>query len=209
MLFRMRQHRLLFLLVFFLATPLHAASILDLGDFHGSEVPARDGEEWLALTCSGDSCIVVPTRVRVEPFMDMYDKPREKSGRQVSVPMPAEDVVMLIRDVPGVVSGSVRTVPESDFDGNAMKFEGERYDLVASEEDGAVTLRSGRRSQPIGKGGYRWTVQWAGDLDRDGKLDFVVSFDGDNVWGLELFLSSLARPGEMVHRAAVVNHFGC
>jgi hypothetical protein len=209
MLFRMRQHRLLLLLTFLVATPLTAGSILDLGDFHGKEVPARDGEEWLALTCNGDSCIVVPTRVRVEPFADIFDKPGEKRGRQVSVPMPAEDVVMLIRDVPGVVSGSVRTVPESDFDGNAMKFDGERYDLVVNEEDGAVTLRSGRRSQPVGEGGLVWTVQWAGDLDRDGKLDFVVSLDGDNTWGMELFLSSLARPGELVHRAAVIHHYGC
>ncbi|HKO59125.1 MAG TPA: hypothetical protein VJ276_24880 [Thermoanaerobaculia bacterium] len=204
----MRRHRLLLLILFF-AVPLRAGTILDLGDFHGKEVPARDGEEWLALTCSGDSCVVLPTRVRVEPFADMSDKHGQKSGRQVSVAMPAEDVVALLRDVPGVVSGSVRTVPESDMDGNAMKFDGERYELVVDEKDGAVSLRSGRRSQQIGEAGMVWTVQWAGDLDRDGKLDFIVSFDGDNVWGLELFLSSNARPGAMVHRAAVVNHFGC
>jgi hypothetical protein len=208
MLFRMRQHRL-FLLAFLFAAPLSAGTILDLGDFHGEEVPARDGQEWLALTCSGDSCIVVPIRVRVEPFRDMSDNPSDKSGRKVSVPMPAEDVVALLRDVPGVVSGSVRTVPESEMEGNAMRFDGERYDLVVNENDGAVSLRNGRRMQPIGEGGMVWTVQWAGDLDRDGRLDFIVSFDGDNTWGLELFLSSSARPGEMVHRTALIHHFGC
>jgi len=47
---------------------------------------------------------------------------------------------------------------------------------------------------------------WAGDLDADGKPDFLVSF-GIGTYNIALFLSSLAKPGELVGEAARFSYF--
>jgi hypothetical protein len=46
---------------------------------------------------------------------------------------------------------------------------------------------------------------WAGDLDGDGKLDLLMNFT-DYFWGTTLFLSSLAKPGELVGAAGHFNY---
>ena len=44
-------------------------------------------------------------------------------------------------------------------------------------------------------------IRWAGDIDRDGKLDFLVNLSSnDHVSGLTFFMSSLAQEVELVHR---------
>jgi hypothetical protein len=47
---------------------------------------------------------------------------------------------------------------------------------------------------------------WAGDLDADGKPDFLISF-GMGSYKVALFLSSLARPGELVGEAGRFDYF--
>jgi hypothetical protein len=47
---------------------------------------------------------------------------------------------------------------------------------------------------------------WAGDLDADAKPDFLISF-GLGSYDIGLFLSSLARPGELVGEAARFRYF--
>jgi hypothetical protein len=50
---------------------------------------------------------------------------------------------------------------------------------------------------------YLW---WAGDLDGDGKLDFILCKDGfDGFYSVVLYLSSLAKPGELVGEAGSVH----
>ena len=51
---------------------------------------------------------------------------------------------------------------------------------------------------------------FAGDLDRDGKLDLVFdTTDHYNVARPTLFLSSQARPGELLHEVARTTSVGC
>jgi len=54
----------------------------------------------------------------------------------------------------------------------------------------------------IPAGQYLW---WAGDLDGDGKLDLLVSWDDDA--DVTLYLSSLAKPGELVGFAGSFKFF--
>lgn len=67
---------------------------------------------------------------------------------------------------------------------------------------------TGCRSADVDGGGvtppkqYLW---WAGDLDGDGKLDLIVSWDDDA--DMTLYLSSLAKPGELVGFAGSFNFF--
>jgi hypothetical protein len=52
-------------------------------------------------------------------------------------------------------------------------------------------------------------VRWIGDLDHDGKPDFVVNFNfaSDGSQNFTLFLSSLAKPGEIVGLAGHFSYF--
>jgi len=223
----MRRHRLLFLLsAFLLASPLWAGQILDLGSFHGREVPARDGDEWLGLFCKRDVCTVVPTRVRVERFRDMYDGENEATGRMVSIDGLPDELVCLLKNVPGVEVGSVTTVPERDIsddrDRATVVYNGATYELRRTlpepkhyDEPARLMLRAEGKVQTLAveykldDGGPVWVVQWAGDLDRDGKLDLVLSCDGYNFSAVELFLSGKAKEGELMHAVASIHHFGC
>jgi len=223
----MRRHRLLSLLFAVLfAAPLWAGQILDLGAFHGSEVPARDGDEWLGLFCNQDSCTVAPTRVRVERFRDMSDGENETTGRSVSIDGLPDELVCLLKNVPGIEAGSVPTVPDRDIvddrDKATVVYNGVTYHLRRSlpepnalDDPARLLLRGEGKVQTIAveykldDGGPVWTVQWAGDLDRDGRLDLIVSCDGYNFSALELFLSSKAREGELVRAVATIHHVGC
>ena len=63
-------------------------------------------------------------------------------------------------------------------------------------------------TQPIHEGTadwgfHRWSVRFIGDLDGDGKPDILLSMSGPKDGELTiLFLSSLAKPGELVAKAA-------
>ena len=77
-----------------------------------------------------------------------------------------------------------------------------------SLDDAKVVLSDGRQTQVLySVDGYadepRFDVPWAGDVDRDGKLDLVVNLNGK--YGVHLYrllLSSKARPGQLVGEAA-------
>jgi len=63
--------------------------------------------------------------------------------------------------------------------------------LVATENDNAVELR------------------WAGDLDGDGKVDLLFEDRGYNWSSLRLFLSTAAKPGQILGEVAQFYQTGC
>jgi hypothetical protein len=52
------------------------------------------------------------------------------------------------------------------------------------------------------------TISWIGDLDGDGKLDYILNFNG--IGGFQdLYLSSVAEKGNAVKLVARLRYFGC
>lgn len=103
-----------------------------------------------------------------------------------------------------------------------------RLDCAAAAADASSTctllLQLGKRSQTLatwqaqartpgpwmlGNDAYPH-LRWAGDLDRDGRLDLLIDVsDHYNVSQPTLFLSSQARDDELVHQAAELRSVGC
>ena len=76
--------------------------------------------------------------------------------------------------------------------------------------DSRVALSDGSVTQEVytpeaeACGEAHFAVHWAGDLDRDGRLDFVATFSPKySSHPRQLFLSSAAGPGELVAEVAV------
>lgn len=52
-------------------------------------------------------------------------------------------------------------------------------------------------------------VVWAGDIDRDGKIDLILSSSFENGESTQLFLSSQATHQELAKAVAIVTRLGC
>jgi hypothetical protein len=99
--------------------------------------------------------------------------------------------------VPRIVQSPDGTAPES-------------HNHDASEPELIFELRAYGKRQRLGT--YSWDIEgarplsgpeylrWAGDLDRDGKLDLLMSY-ASRGWNTVLYLSSLAGEGEIVGEA--------
>ena len=74
--------------------------------------------------------------------------------------------------------------------------------LSGYREPQATTMSLGDDASP--------TLLFAGDLDRDGKLDLIFNTtDHYNVSRPTLFLSSQSKPGELLHEVAQYESVGC
>ena len=75
---------------------------------------------------------------------------------------------------------------------------------------GHLLLTVNQQTQMLSDYFCYFTLLWAGDIDGDGKLDFVISDENDNGGNsISLYLSTFAKPGELVGFAAVCGSSGC
>ena len=209
-----------------------------LGEFHGEETRARDGETWFALRHEGARTWLEPVVVRVEAIHDpILDGDDERSGRRVSTPSLGEEPLALLRGA-GLVAGSLSSaergalplVPGSwrrietraiaavelllDCDVSApdAPFECEltlRNDVLeqvlhtfsaSRSEDGQIMLGD--------DGGAE--LRFAGDLDRDGRMDLVLDLrDHYNVQRTEVWLSGGDANGDLLRLATAHETTGC
>jgi len=202
--------------------------LLLTGEFHGDEVSVKDGEVWTGLYKKGAGFELRNAAVTVESIEDVVlDKPGQKTGKLVGV-KGDEEPVFLIRGLPGVEEGPVVT-RYAGWDwlkpGVSMKLGllGKEYTLYVTGEgeddwnikDYRLLLASGGKTQELAR--YETccddtmpAIIWAGDLDRDGVLDFYLDLsDHYNMSKRTLFLSSLAGNGEIVGKAAELVTTGC
>lgn len=139
--------------------------------------------------------------------------------------------ILLLSNVPRVTPGPAITVAQDDDLRNQRqlmyvlgktKYELRLESNAADRCDAVVTLTSGKRSQrlfdmrrPSRADGHLacddplFMVHWAGDLDRDARLDLVATFSRKyTIHPRLLFLSSSAGRGELVAQVARYDGIG-
>ena len=208
----------------------------DIGDNYYDAPPpvVREQTTWLGLFIKGGTSDQQTRESHLEVTRVRF-VPRKESGptvyRLVTAPPGA---VLLLSGVPRLSAGAAITVSQ-DIDLGGEKREGEfwlgsrRYRIrLDSKEpnycDAVITLTQGGRRQKLfdaaGPGTTNdpalvvscdephFTVHWAGDLDRDGRLDMLVTFSQRYSYHpRQLFLSSGARSGELVAQVARYDRF--
>lgn len=222
-----------------IAARVAAIELLVPGDYHGDEIAAEDGATWHALVQDEHgSAHLEPRRVGIESVNDpVLDAEDGATGKRVGVGQ--DDVLFYVRDLPGVASGPVATAYAGRgdplsltgldrefqlFDRNAGRL---RLDCKGTDvtRDCALLLSHEGRVQALGHwtadasagesqimlGSDAWPhLRWAGDIDRDGRLDLLIDMtDHYNVSAPTLFLSTQAKDGELVGAAAVLRSVGC
>lgn len=207
------------------------------GTFHQGEAVARHGEHWLALRVQADDARLDTTRLRVNTVFDeLLDAEGQATGSEVG--SDKADVLTYLRGT-GLHAGPVvqalieDTAGDSGLVAQTLTLGDKAYRLatrceVAVAEGGfmcGIMLIEGERSQTL----VRMTAQsvegrpglmlgsdasphliFAGDLDRDGKLDLI--FDTTDHYNLSrpvLFLSGAAEGDELLHAVAEHSAVGC
>ena len=213
--------------------------ILQVGQFHSNEVSAKSGEVWFGLYPTKNGYELISSRITVEAIYDpIVDNKDEKTGKKVAVDQPVKPL-FLVKGVESLNGGLVKTVfsgREFLYPGQTMtlKFdEKDHYALAAFGEAGTRGV-----ARPFGEIIiYNYEIKishspwvhsqvlasfdaiamdgrpillWAGDLDRDGKLDLLMDLTNHyNVTVYTLFLSSMSKGNNLLQKVAEFRTVGC
>jgi len=163
------------------------------------------------------------TNVPTTHWLGLFDrelKPvRVRAISEKSLEVTPRNPRMILRDIPGVTAGPVH---EADYSNQqievnqpfAIKFRGESFEL-RRDASNRITLHHGMHVQvlfpkPEFVDEEHFEVVWTGDLDRDGKLDLITVLSPKySGYPYEVWLSSRAGKGEIVHRVARYNFAAC
>jgi len=215
------------------------ARVIETGQFHGYEIHARTGERWLGLFVTGRWSVLRYSTIKVtKVFDDITDYgTRQKTGKRVGVNSPRQPL-LLASHATVLTPGPVRTafkMKEGDYSQGLDQFPltlrlGHRsyvLKVVAPDQkaqpcpdinfpkDARLVLISGRSQQvlyilDVCGNDPNWYLVWAGDLDRDGKLDLYVNVTQHyDLSERKLFLSSPARRGKLVREVGSFDTGGC
>jgi hypothetical protein len=205
-----------------------SAQIWRAGTLHEDEVIGKTGEQWIALLRTDSGYALAWTTVTVTDATNGL-MPSDKS---VSVERQSE-TLWLFRGIPSFREGPVQTVycgTQSIDAGYGINLNGVRgsqtwSNLYAKQvKDGDVVsgyeLTLSTHAMPeriqILESRIGWDpdarpfLLWAGDLDRDGRLDLVIDMQTHyNSSEPTLFLSSAADSATLVKRVASFRTIGC
>ena len=216
--------------------------ILVPGEYHGDEVQATSGAGWLGLFQpeAGDM-VVAQVKLHVDTVLDaLLDENGPPTGKRVG--SSGGPAVLLMKDVPRVEPGPVRTIAADVLlvPNEPVSLALEATQPVVLELACAAPASSRGRAQSTCKlvlraeaepksqvlrtyeaywdeGGFGGAgndapvrILWAGDLDRDSRLDLLVDLtDHYNVSRPTLFLSSSAQGDSLVAVVAEHQSTGC
>lgn len=219
-----------------LAKPQVLPQLLEAGEgFHGDEVKARSGEQWLGLFVTEAGSELRETTLRIRFVHDaIVDEGNQATGKSVRVNSVTQPL-FLLRNVAAVVAGPVKTIFHvaplerhslSDHPVVSLKLGTQTYELKLVGEKATsdaflprhprLVLTDGLNTQMLLSleedeiENLDWSLQWAGDLDGDGKLDLYADLpEHYNVSRRKLFLSTYAKPGQLVAEVAEFVTTGC
>ncbi len=204
-------------------------ALLEVGSFHGDEVPLNEPKDWLGVFCKQLVCDARHTTIKTARVHDevVDEDTKANTGTSVSVSS-QEQPLFLVRGI-APTSRSIPTVFQGEKNMVAgdllpIGFSGANYELrVDGKKMEDEPLPKGSRlifsngstmqevfSLPEGGNDPYITVLWVGDIDGDGKPDLLVITSWHyNVSHKVLWLSSLAKPGQLVGLAAIFETTGC
>jgi hypothetical protein len=171
------------------------------------------GEGWLGLAPDGHRWKLAPARIRLEPA--------QPDGTVVDVTSNVKNAVALLRckslrqgrvDAANLTFPNGARVIEPGVDPLRFAFHGRQYTLRYTASGAVIAEGDGKRSVLHDFGGstppFRTTLIWAGDLDRDGRLDFLMEFESDLGASFCLFTSGRAKENELIGEAGCMNVSG-
>ncbi|ABB11045.1 hypothetical protein Bcep18194_B0931 [Burkholderia lata] len=171
------------------------------------------GDGWLALAPSGNRWNLAPARIRLTPA--------QPDGAVVDVTPDVKKAVALLR-CKSLTQGRVEAANLAFRNGGRViepgreplrfAFQGRRYALRYTASGAVIAEGGGKRSVLHDFGGdtppFRVTLIWAGDLDRDGRLDFLMEFGSEIGTNFCLFTSGNAKENELVGPAGCLDVSG-
>lgn len=213
------------------ASPSEQIQIMSTGQYHGDEITARFGiaRGWFALIVSDKQAELVPSSPKISRVFDpVVDDEEMKSSYSAKLVEDTQHDPLLMIKASWLKTGPIvqakLTENRQGFVWNDMHFNMVRACGKASSKDSLlqckVELSDGKSRQFIidtaepnqdYSDEFASTVEivWAGDIDRDGKPDFILlntHYNGENT---QLFLSSEAEKKKFVKSVARVYRVGC
>jgi hypothetical protein len=197
------------------ATPQAGGTVLTLDDAGSSFLFTRpfptDGRAWFGVFSDGDGSRIAPVDVHWTAELDAGDS-------TFALILSTDVPTLLVADVPGIRPGPVMAVfpfaqpltAEERSQTIALGTTTYALTLGGSDPmlcDATVALSDGTRSQPLYSAVQQvfscdeahFAVDWAGDLDGDGRLDLVTTFSPKySVFPRRLYLSTAAAAGDLV-----------
>jgi len=209
----------------FFTTPIATSTSLELV-VGGNPVPA--GEGWWILACDND-CALYTATLKVSETTVMGRNNEQIHAQKLQwMPIPVGQVVAIFKPAAasnklhfktGVVKTMDDSMRSSDTMNVSIPIDNRQTALLIPrvmssppEQIDRLELRIGSKYQSLP--GYEVSeseidgiqfLSWAGDLDNDGKLDLIISHSGQQVDDA-LYLSSLARPNELVRLAGSMKY---
>ncbi|QVN21260.1 hypothetical protein [Burkholderia pyrrocinia] len=171
----------------------------------------KDG--WLGLAMSRNHWKLAPARIRFEPA--------RPGGEAVDITSDLEKAVALFHCTSlrqGAVDAANLAFPaggrtiEPGVKPVRVGFHGRQYDLRYTASGSVIAEGGGKRSVLHDFGGsmppFRVSLIWAGDLDRDGRPDFLMEFESGIGTNVCLFTSGSANKNELVGTAGCMEVSG-
>ena len=216
--------------------PAYKIEMLRVGTLHEEETMAKSGETWLGLFNHKGKSYLTTTKIKLSRFHDIGDgeNKKRKTGKEIDVAN-TDKPTILLKNAKTLKVGKVTTLflqDEKKYEESNLKngfkkeftLKGKTFTLKVINEnsteeylskgsklvlsfDGIEQIVHPQGNQRIGES---WTLYWAGDLDNDGKLDFLADLsDHYNSTDVILFLSSEAEKGKLVKDVAGLFTVGC